>query len=121
MKYETFCERFAELSTQDKINLFNEYAREYDCDCELFEFDDDFFDTYFAGKPLDAVRACFFGKIQNWSDEWIKFNGYGNLVSLSDYEAEEWAEMFTEEIYEHEEIWSQYIDDDEEEEEEEEC
>jgi hypothetical protein len=52
---------------------------------EVYDFDDDFFDTYFAGKPEEAARATFFGKIQSWMDEYIRFNGYGNLESVSEY------------------------------------
>jgi len=52
---------------------------------EVYEFDDDFFNTYFEGKPEEAARATFFGKIENWNDEYIRFNGYGNLESLNDY------------------------------------
>jgi hypothetical protein len=52
----------------------------------VYDFDDDFFDTYFEGKPEEAARATFFGKIQNWMDDYIRFNGYGNLESLSEYQ-----------------------------------
>lgn len=49
---------------------------------EVHDFDDDFFDTYFEGKPMDAARATFFGSIDSWSDDYIRFDGYGNLESL---------------------------------------
>lgn len=52
---------------------------------EVYEFDDEFFNTFFEGKPLEAARATYFGSIDNWNDEYIRFNGYGNLESLSDY------------------------------------
>ena len=29
---------------------------------------------------------------------------------MTEYEAAEWADMYTREIYDHEEIWSEYID-----------
>ena len=117
MKYEVFQEKWNELSREDKIRCFNEYAREYCSDDELFEFDEDFFNTYFEGNPMEAVRSCFFGDIQNWSDEYIRFNGYGNLVSMSEWEAADWADGYVDDIYEHEDIWSEYIEDDEEEDE----
>lgn len=71
---------------------------------EAYEFDDDFFNTFFQGKPEEAARATFFGSIQNWMDAYIRFNGYGNLESLSEYEydrellsgADEIIERFTE-------------------------
>lgn len=119
MKYEVFQEKWSELSREDRIRCFNDYAREHRSDDELYEFDEDFFNTFFKGNPMDAVRSCFFGNIQNWNDEYIRFNGYGNLVSMSEWEAADWADDYKDEIYEHEEIWSEYIDDDEEDEDDE--
>lgn len=55
----------------------------------LFEFDDDFFDAYFTGDPQEAARAVFFGNIENWMDEYIRFNGYGNLESVSDWKRDQ--------------------------------
>jgi hypothetical protein len=119
MTYEKFEEDWNELSVEDKIACYNEYAYEYNPDDALYDFEDDFFDEHFENNPSEAVRACFFGDIKSWSDEYIRFNGYANLVSLSKYEAEEWATDNLDEIYEHEDIWSRYIDDEEDDDEEE--
>ena len=70
---------------------------------------EEFFDTFFS-SPIDAVRAVFFGKINSWLDEYIRFNGYGNLVSLSEYEAVEYVDEYAEEIFEYKEIWQTYIE-----------
>jgi len=112
MKKENFYEAWNDLDRNDKIACFNDWAREHNADDELFEFDDDFFNTFYDNDPAGAARACFFGNISNWSDEYIRFNGYGNLVSMSEWEAEEWADDYKDEIYEYEDIWSQYIDED---------
>ena len=69
----------------------------------------------FFSSAIDAVRAVYFGKIESWFDEYIKFNGYGNLESYSENTAADLADDYKEEIFEHEEIWMQYIDEDEEE------
>lgn len=53
---------------------------------EAYDFDDDFFQTYFEGRPEEAARAVFFGNVQNWMDDYIRLNGYGNLETLSDYQ-----------------------------------
>lgn len=119
MTYDKFTTAWAELDRNEKINLFNEYAQEHDPDDQLFEFTDDFFSEFYSDNPAEAVRACFFGNIQNWCDDWLRFNGYGNIVSLSDYEAEEWANDHMQEIYDHPEIWGEYINDEEEEDQEE--
>ena len=110
MKYETFVEKFNELSTSEKIAIFNEYCLEYgDSDNMLNSFDEDFFEMAFS-NPMEAARATFFGDIQNWSDEYIRFNGYGNLESVSAYDVDEEIEGYLEEIFEHEDVWEDYID-----------
>lgn len=122
MKYETFVEKFNELSTSEKIAIFNEYCLEYgDSDNMLNSFDEDFFEMAFS-DPMEAARATFFGDIKNWSDEYIRFNGYGNLESVSEYDVEDEIDGYLEEIFEHEDVWDNYIDnvDDDEEEEDDE-
>lgn len=114
MNYDIFISKWNDLSNEDKINCFNDYAREHNADEELFIFDEEFFKIFFS-DPMEAVRAAYFGNIESWNDEYVKFNGYGNLESLDEYRAAENADDYTEEIFEHEEIWLQYIDDDEEE------
>ena len=109
MEYNIFLEKWNDRARKKKINLYNDYAREYNTDNEIFAFDEEFFYIFFS-SPIDAVRATFFGKIESWNDEYIKFNGYGNLESLSDYEAENLANDYVDEIYQHDEIWMQYID-----------
>ena len=53
---------------------------------EVFEFEEEFFNMFFMDKPFEAFRATFFGSVNNWTDEYIRFNAYGNLESLSEYE-----------------------------------
>ena len=78
-------------ANRDNFDLFRDLVSEVNGwdgsleSYEVYEFDDDFFNTYFEGKPEEAARATFFGKIENWNDEYIRFNGYGNLESLNDY------------------------------------
>lgn len=67
---------------------------------QTYEFNDDFFNTWFDGNPLEASRATFFGEIQNWNDEYIRFNGYGSLESLTDYQYQEELESNADEIRE---------------------
>ncbi len=65
------------------LGLWNEYASETAPDDQIFYFDDEFFNTFLSHDPAEAFRLGCFSDI-NWSDEYIKFNGYGNLESLSD-------------------------------------
>jgi hypothetical protein len=68
-------------------------------DMRVYEFDEEFFDNYTESK-MEAARAVFFGDIQNWNDEYIRFNGYGNLESLSEYAYDEELKENADEITE---------------------
>ena len=120
MKYEVFEEKFKELSIGERLSIFNTYCIEHgDSDNEIYSFDEEFFETYFS-NPMEAARATFFGKIESWSDEYIKFNGYGNLESMTEYEVLEDIDNYLEEIFDNPDTWEDYIEDEEEDEEEEE-
>lgn len=62
--------------------------KDYDIDGEVYEFDEDFFRTIFS-DPYEAARAVYFGNIRSWSDAYVRFNGYGNLESVSEEQAKE--------------------------------
>ncbi|AGY47269.1 hypothetical protein Grass_245 [Bacillus phage Grass] len=59
--------------------------------------DEDFFNTYFEGEPMKAVRAAVYGDY-NYTDDYVKFDGYGNLKSVSEYDLERELEDHIEEI-----------------------
>lgn len=74
------------LSDSELVKLHNEYCREQNySDDEIYTNDEDFFNTYFEGKTLEAVRAVCFGEYE-YQNEYVKFNGYGNLESFNDPE-----------------------------------
>lgn len=50
--------------------------------------DEDFFNIYFEGRPMEAVRAAVYGDY-HYMNDYVKFDGYGNLVSVSAYDMEE--------------------------------
>lgn len=52
---------------------------------EAFENDEEFFNTFFHHNPMEAVRAAHYGDY-NYMDQYVKFNGYGNLESLNEEE-----------------------------------
>ena len=54
---------------------------------EYWNNDDDFFNTFFPNNPTEAVRSAYYGDY-NYCDKYVKFNGYGNLVSFNDYDLE---------------------------------
>lgn len=55
---------------------------------EFYENDDDFFNLFFEGRPAEAVRASYYGDYR-YMDEYVRFNGYANLESLSDWDVEQ--------------------------------
>lgn len=66
------------------ISDYNGFLGEYNyTDDEIFENDEEFFNMFFETNPQEAVRASYFGEY-NFIDEYVKFDGYGNLQS-SDY------------------------------------
>lgn len=118
MKYEKFVDLFNELDTPAKIEIFNHYCEINRSDDTIYVFDDDFFNTFFT-YPMDAARATFFGRIQNWNDEYIRFDGYGNLESLSEYDVDKDIDCYIADIHRCEDAWkdvdafsSYYYDDD---------
>ena len=54
---------------------------------EYWENDEEFFNTFFYNNPSEAVRSSYYGDY-NYCDKYVKFNGYGNLKSVDDYELE---------------------------------
>ena len=65
----------------------------------VWENDDDFFNTFFSGDPMEVARSISFGDY-NYNDEYVTFNGYRNLVSYTEYQVEELLKDFEEEIIE---------------------
>lgn len=86
-----------------RFGVLQDMVREcYDWDSTLEgylceENDEYFFNTFFEGKPMEAVRAAFYGDY-NPDDEYVHFNGYGNLESLSEYELKRSLEDGVDEI-----------------------
>ena len=117
MKLEKFIECFNECQPSDKLSMFNEYQIECRGDDEIFSFDEEFFNCFFSDRPMELVRAIHFGDV-DYNDGFIKFDGYGNLESLSESEVEEWCDDAAEDIYDYPEIWGKYIDDEDDEEDE---
>jgi len=71
------------LDDSEIVRIHNEYCQSCNnSDDEIYNNDEDFFNTFFDGKVLEAVRAVSFGEY-NYSDEYVVFNGYANLESFN--------------------------------------
>ena len=66
---------------------------------DLYENDEEFFNIFFEGKPAELARAIYYGDF-NYNDNYIKFNGYGNLKTYSEYGYEKLLKENIEEIIE---------------------
>ena len=64
---------------------------------DYYENDEYFFEMMFGTKVDDAVRAVCYGDY-NYMDDYVRFDGYGNLQSCSQYEYEQEIEDNAEEI-----------------------
>lgn len=59
---------------------------------EWFDFDEEFFETFLHDKsPYEISRMTYFGKIQSWSDPYIRFNAYGNLETTDEIDYDIYA------------------------------
>lgn len=113
-KFEIWREYWDELDDNTKISIRNAYCSNHNVDEEIFSFDEEFFEMFFSeAKAIDVARAVFFGNIQSWNDEYIKFNGYGNLESMSTYDAvKDTEDYYLNEIFENSDCWNDEIDED---------
>ena len=75
---------------------------------EVYSNDEEFFEMFFEGNPMEVARAIYYGDY-NYNDEYIKFNGYGNLESFSEYDYKELLEENIEEITENLIEYAEYI------------
>ena len=85
------------------INVIGEIVSEINClngSLDFLEYwnnDEEFFNTYFYNNPMEAVRSSFYGDYK-FCDEYVKFNGYGNLESFNDYDLEKEYKEYLDEI-----------------------
>ena len=102
MKKEMLLNEIKELLLND-MDTLRDVVRELDgwngCLDYLivYENDEEFFDMFFKGRPAEVARAIHYGDF-NYNDEYIKFNAYGNLKTLSEYDYEELLKENVEEI-----------------------
>lgn len=107
---ETVKEFLTDLSKEEKVNIHNEYCRENNLgDDEIYSNDEDFFNLFFEGKVIEAVRAVSYGKF-NYSDDYVKFNGYGNLESFNYPDDEIDINAIAEDIIENPNRYSNYVE-----------
>ena len=79
---KTLIEQINNLSASELVMLNNAYCESINSfDNKIFENDEEFFKMFFYGKPFGVARATFYGDY-NFSHDWVRFNGYGNLETI---------------------------------------
>lgn len=80
---ESVMEYLEGLSNDELVSIHNEYCQSInDSDNEIFNNDEEFFEMFFSGKVVEAVRAASYGNFQ-FNHDYVKFNGYANLDSFN--------------------------------------
>jgi hypothetical protein len=65
------------------VQLNNEYCDQQNSpDDQIYSNDANFFADVYGGDVMEAVRAVSYGDY-NYTHDWVKFNGYGNLESMN--------------------------------------
>ena len=80
----------------DLVCAINSYDGSLD-EISYYYNDDDFFAMAFGTNVLDAVRAVCYGDY-NYSDDYVRFNAYGNLESVNMYEIMNMYNSYKDEI-----------------------
>lgn len=89
------------INNCDLMQLVSE-LRDYDDSLDHLCYqlnDDEFFEIYFHNKTMEAVRAVCYGEYE-YLDDYVKFNGHGNLVSKDKWELQKELESNIDEILE---------------------
>lgn len=75
------------LDNSEQIRAWNQMCQnDQRGDDEIYSNDEEFFNMFFDGKVIEAVRAVSYGEY-NFQDDWVMFNGYANLESFNSPDA----------------------------------
>lgn len=94
-------EKLLSMDIDSKIRLIDE-INSYNGALEFLwthENDEEFFNTFFFNDPYEAVRAVHFGDY-NYSDPYVRFDGYGNIESLTEDDFESDFRTYIDEVVE---------------------
>lgn len=90
---EKLLDQINNMDTAKLVELNNAYCQAANyLDGEIYSNDDEFFEMFFSNNVIGAVRAVSYGSY-NYSHEYVKFNGYGNLESFSYVSVDDLVEL----------------------------
>jgi len=76
-------EEIDSFDSDQLVQLNNTYCDEQNYpDDQIYSNDANFFADNFDGNIMEAVRAVSYGDY-NYTHDWVTYNGYGNLVTMS--------------------------------------
>lgn len=76
-------EEIYSFDSDQLVQLNNTYCDEQNYpDDQIYSNDANFFADHFDGNVMEAVRAVSYGDY-NFTHDWVTYNGYGNLVTMS--------------------------------------
>lgn len=76
------------MNTAHKVQAINEHLESQGYyDDMIYTFDEDGINEMFS-NPWDALRACHYGDV-DFTHGYFRFNGYGNIETLSDWQIDE--------------------------------
>ena len=83
-----------DMTSETQVSLWNLYCNEQNADDYIYDNDEYQLSEMFSGPSavIDALRAVSYGDYR-FTDEYVKFNAYGNLVSFDSYDVEEYIDF----------------------------
>jgi hypothetical protein len=110
MKKNRMTERFNPPKDWDFDEMVNDYGFEYlsehNPDVEPYSMDEFNELTSYRDDPLEAITRAFYGGRYgfkndsfNPNDEYFAYDGYGNLISIKDYDINEYLKDYIDESY----------------------
>lgn len=91
-KIEAIINVINEMDCNELVQLNNEYCEAINSmDSFIYSNDDDFLEDYFKTKA-ELAKAITYGDFR-YMDNWVTFNGYGNLESFQYIDTDKLCEL----------------------------
>jgi hypothetical protein len=74
--FESFKTELDCLTIKEQANLLNDYFSENEPENRWYDFDEEFFEMFYAGKPYEAAHDAVMGEI-NFDHDYIRMGGDG--------------------------------------------
>jgi len=92
---QNIIDQIENFTSSELVELNNAYCQSCNIpDSEVYANDEEFFEIFYpnAGDGLKVAQAVHFGDY-NYSHDWVRFNGYGNLETIYSFGTEDLCEL----------------------------